>query len=107
MTGKASRTKGHSFEREMARVFRDLFPDARRGLQYREGTDAPDVEGTPFHIECKVGKRPNIMAAYAQAKSATDGRPVVVVTKRDRCETLVTVNLQYFLEILSGVRHID
>lgn len=107
MTGKASRTKGHSFEREMARVFRDLYPDARRGLQYREGTDAPDVEGTPFHVECKRGKRCNIRAAYRQARDATDGRPVVVVTKEDRQETMVTVNLQLFMELLSGCRNVD
>lgn len=105
--GKAERLKGHNFEREMAKVFRDFFPGARRGLQYRDGADAPDVEGTPYHIECKVGKRTNIKGAIRQAREATDGRPVVAITKDDRCETLVTTNLQTFLELISGVRHLD
>ena len=105
--GKAERLKGHNFEREIARALRPYFPEARRGLQYRDGADAPDVEGTPYHFEAKVGKRPNIFAAYKQAKEATDGRPVVVVTKKDYHEVLVTVNLQTFLELVSGCRHVD
>lgn len=105
--GKSERTKGHNFEREIAAAVRPYFPNACRGLQYRDGADAPDVENTPYHFECKVGKRPNIKAAMQQAKEATDGRPCVVVTKQDRQEVLVTINLQLFLEFLSGVRHID
>jgi Holliday junction resolvase len=50
---KMSRTKGHSFEREIARKFRRWFPNARRGLQYQDGEHCPDVQGTPFYIECK------------------------------------------------------
>lgn len=47
------RTKGHAFEREIARLFRRWFPEARRGLQFRSGCEAPDVKGVPWWVECK------------------------------------------------------
>lgn len=98
---KSQRTKGHSWERKVASELRDLFPDARRGYQTRGGTsEAPDVDGTPWFIECKVGKRPNIRAAMEQATTNTDGRPCLVVTKRDREEPLATMKWSDFLYLL-------
>jgi hypothetical protein len=82
---------------------RDLFPDAKRGYQTRGGTkEAPDVDGTPFYIECKKGKRTNIKAAYRQAESAAMAahhanrrsiRPPVAITQDDRDVILVTMDL--------------
>lgn len=92
MSGSTSRTKGHNFERATANALKDIFPDARRGFQTRGGGgEQADVEGTPYHIECKVGKRTNIKAAVKQALTDTDGRPIVVVTKDDRQHVLVTM----------------
>ena len=66
----------------MAGWFRDLgFDGARRGPHGMQRDGEADVEGTPWHIECKVGKRPNPRAALKQAEEATDGRPVVVVMR--------------------------
>lgn len=98
--GRRSRRKGKAFEREIASAMRAAgFGEARRGLQSRGGGEVPDVEGTPWWVECKVGKSPRVLAAYEQAREATDGRPVLVVTKWDRGPTLVTMDLSTFLEM--------
>jgi hypothetical protein len=102
MSGASSRTKGHNFEREVAKQLREIYPDARRGLQYQDGTGCPDVVGTPFHVECKVGKKPNIRAALRQAKNdcKDDSLVCIAVTREDRKEPTVTLDWTHFLEIL-------
>ncbi|RMF57070.1 MAG: hypothetical protein D6746_11615 [Bacteroidetes bacterium] len=98
MPGRRSRDKGANFEREMARLFREAYPDARRGIgQSRAAGEVPDVDGTPWWVECKRQKAPNIRAAYRQAQEATDGRPVLVVTKADREDILVTMSWKDFV----------
>lgn len=57
MSGNHSRSKGHAFERLIARKLRAKWPKARRGLQYQHGEHCPDVVGTPFYIECKRHKK--------------------------------------------------
>lgn len=97
--GARSRRKGAGWERELASRWRDagLYPNARRGLnQVRSARETCDVEGTPFWVECKCGKRPNLIAAMVQAETDTDGRPCIVVAKRDRSTPLVTMTLETF-----------
>ena len=80
-----SRTKGHNFERVVASDLKQIFPEAKRGLAQARGNgrECPDVDGTPFHVECKRGKRVSIRAALAQARAATDGRPLLIVVRED------------------------
>lgn len=95
-----SRRKGHSFERKMAIAFRELWPKARRGLQYQDGAECPDVLGTPYWVECKIGKRTNIKAAMKQAEEASkDSLPILVVTKDDREPILVTMKWDVFYDL--------
>ena len=112
--GRRSRTKGAVFEREVAAVLRGVYPGAERCIAQsrtaaREGCD---VEGTPFFIECKVGGRPNVLAAMRQARRDRDGdargkkgtkdaRPVPVVAQRTREPATVTMELDAFVEIVS------
>ena len=106
MSGRRSRDKGAVFERRLATTFRAIWPDARRGIgQTRFAGEVPDVEGTPYWVEAKRQKRPNINAAVAQARKATDGRPILVVTKRDREPTLVTMDLCTFLRLSAPDLH--
>lgn len=95
MSGRRSRTKGHAFERLIARRF-----GTKRGLGQARGAEVCDVEGTRFWLECKRMKRCNIQAAYAQALGDTDGRPPVAITKDDRGPVLVTLSLDHFMELL-------
>lgn len=98
------RRKGATFERELAARWRLLgvYPDAKRGLaQARSARETPDVDGTPWWVEAKHQKRPNILAAVEQAEDASDGRPVLVVVKRDRRATVVTMTLETFEALLA------
>jgi len=101
MGGRASRNKGATFERQVAEIFREIYPEARRGYQRRSGSDEPDVTGTPWWIECKVGKgTPQVYRAWWQAMEATDGRACMVVSKQDRTEILVTLQLADLMALL-------
>lgn len=103
--GARSRRKGHEFEREVAEAFREAgFTEARRGLgQADGGRKLPDVEGTPYWVECKCGARPNIADAFFQADhdsiDAGDQRVAVVISKRDRTEPMATLALADFLAL--------
>lgn len=82
--GKSQRTKGHAFEREVAAELRCALPgcEARRGLQFRDGAEAPDVIVPGLHIECKRGIKPNPRSALAQALADagdTDAMAIAVV----------------------------
>jgi hypothetical protein len=97
------RAKGAAFERWVAIQLRTLFPEARRGYQYRGGVEMPDVIGVDgWRIECKVGrpaKQP--LEALAQCENdameheASGGRMTrkVAVCKQDRQEPTATVRL--------------
>ena len=75
---KLSRTKGHTWERQVVRMMKDAFPDKvediRRGLQYRDGEEAADVIFPAFHIECKVGRAPQPFKALEQATRDAKGK---------------------------------
>ena len=113
VSGKASRTKGHAFERWVARLFRKFFPKARRGFQTRGGTsEAPDVDGTPWYIECKRMKsRCNPISALFQAEAALyqtteegttriDSWPPMAICKTDRERATVTLFLDDFINLV-------
>ena len=104
--GKMSRTKGHNFERLVAKMLRVVFPDARRGLQYKDPREC-DVEGTPFRIECKRLARvsaADVLGAIMQCKrdgeEHDDDRPCIAVTKADQREALVHMTLDTFMTIV-------
>ena len=94
---------------EIAHYFKDHgYPDAFRTAQHCGKTgDAGDVEGVPhLHIECKHVEKLNLYNAYHQSvrdNSAknTDDIPVVI-HKKNRETTLVSMSLEDFLKIFSS-----
>lgn len=95
------RRKGHTWEREVARRLRPIFADARRGYQYRDGEDAADVLIPRFHVECKVGQRPNLTAALEQAEGdAKPGMWATAICKQDHREPTVTMRLDDWEELV-------
>ncbi len=108
MSGKKSRDKGMRGQREVAQILREAFPewDPHSGAQYRKGTDNCDVEGTPYWIEVKLGKAPNIRDAMKQAMECTATRPPVAITRADRCEWLATMQLGDWLEIVAELEQV-
>jgi len=107
--GKLSRRKGKVFEQFVSRELRAIFGGGiKRGWQAREGADAPDVDGSPYWVECKHHQRVNIQAAVLQAAQAVadahDSRPVVVVSKDNRTEPLVTMLLPAWLDLVRATQ---
>lgn len=86
--------KGHDFEREIARIFREHgFLSARRGMQYQEGGAQPDVVGTPgWHVECKRQEKTHLTDWMQQSvHDAKPGEIPVVVHKKSRQDILITM----------------
>jgi len=89
----------------MKKVFGD---HVRRGWQSREGSDAPDVVGTPFWIECKHHKKVNIKAALRQAKedctlSSNPAFPVLAICKDDKEKPIAAMYLNDFMKLLEEI----
>ena len=101
---KMQRDKGARFEREVAARFRAIgFADAKRGFQMRGGAaECADVSAGPFHIECKVGKKPPIRKALETAFTTCPvGKIPVAVIKEDRKDPFVVIRLDDFAEFMS------
>ena len=108
MSGLRSRRKGAGFEREVAAMFRPIYgEEVRRGYQTRDGSEAPDVDLTPWWIECKRGKKPNPRAALKQATEATDGRPCIVIGRDDREEAWAFMRARDLLDILARLADLE
>ena len=110
--GRASRQKGARFELEVAHYLQAHgYPDAHRTAQHCGNTgDAGDVEGVGgLHVECKHVEKLNLYNAYHQAVRDSDangnGNIPVVIHKRNREETLVTLSLDNFIQIYSASRN--
>jgi len=109
LSGKGCRRKGHGFERLVAKVLRSracTYPSASRGNQSNPNVTVPDVDGTPFWIECKRTKiSPKIQAALVQAsndaKAANDTRPPLAITKQDGKPIVVSMYMPTFIEMLN------
>lgn len=100
--GKLRRRKGRAYEQQVARDCRAAGLDARRGLQSRDGSEAPDVVADPLSIECKHGKRPNVVAALMQAQeNANKGTYPVAVCKQDGCDAVAVLFWSDLLEIVA------
>ena len=99
-----SRRKGAQGERDLAKALRSYGYDCRRGQQYCGANGAADVIGLPgVHIECKRVEKLNIESALAQAKADRNQNEIpVVMHKRNKSEWLVTLPLEYFMQIYSA-----
>jgi hypothetical protein len=106
MGGKMSRDKGKRGEYEARDFLKRWFPLACRGAnQSRSGNDAADIEGTPFWVEAKLGAKPNVRAALAQAQEATNGRPVLVYVRDDKSKPFFVLDaesMEYLLRRAFG-----
>ena len=100
---RSQRVKGAAFERLVANALKPLYPNAKRGIgQTRSASEVADVEGTRWWIEAKHRKRISLMAAWSQAAEATDGRPLLVVTRQDRGPIIVSMEMSEFIALAGG-----
>jgi len=109
ISGAGCRRKGHNFEREIAQRFAAIYPgyDVRRGLQYRDGADCPDVLTPYWWIECKRGRKPNWRGAWAQAQEASckqnELKPIAIC-KDDCAEPVAILALDVLMDMLGELQ---
>lgn len=97
------RNKGKRGEYIARDLLRKVWPEAERGAQQsRTGDCMADVEGTPYWTEVKFQQAPSIHKALLQAQAATDGRPVLIMSKRNREPMLVTMLAEDWIELAKG-----
>ena len=97
-SGKTARRKGHNFEREVAKLLRNYYPNAKRQLEYQEGVGFDIAETGDLSVQCKVGKSFKIEKALKEAERP-DKIPMAI-TKRDREEIVVSLywkDFEFFL----------
>lgn len=102
MGGKHSRTKGHSFERKIAQMFRENgYPHAQRQLEYQlNQCKGIDLSGTGHYaVQCKKTKAYVSVNTIKEIQS--DFKVPVLVTAADREEAMVVLPLWKFLELIS------
>jgi Holliday junction resolvase len=98
-----SRAKGKAGELELAAFLRDRGLVARRGQQFKGGSDSPDVvcdDLAHMHIECKRVEAGNPYKWLAQARRDAAGKLPVVAHRRSRHEWLAILSLNDLLELL-------
>lgn len=103
MSGKRSRTKGHNFEREIVNALKDVFPEAKRNLEYQEGQGVDIANTGDFSIQCKVGKSFRIEPALQEAYRAD--KIALAITKKDRSDIIVSLYFEDFKKLL--IKYLD
>lgn len=111
MSGSRSRRKGHAWERAVAAMIEEATGvECRRELrEVREG-NCGDVEtDLPVAVQCKVGARPNLWSALAEAVEAAGvGDLPIAVLRRNGAGSrppvdVAAVPLPAFLRLLAAV----
>jgi hypothetical protein len=110
--GRRSKRKGARFELEIADELRVVWPMARRGIgQARFGGEVPDVDCTPFWVECKHRAHPNVPAALAQATEAATSqkstKPPLAVTRANGGPIVASLYLADFLKLVERLERAE
>ncbi len=100
---KLSRDKGKRGELEVVALLKKHGFEARRGQQFRGGSDSPDVihniEG--IFIEVKLRQALNIYAALEQAnEEKPEGDSVLLFHRKNNKRWLVTCDAEEFLVLM-------
>lgn len=101
--------KGNAFEDNRQAKLVKWFPTARcappqeRGKASLKGEQPPDIEGTPFYIECKwaAASDPTLRAAR-QALKKTDGRLPIGIGKQKHKPVMVAMPWEAFEVFLNA-----
>jgi hypothetical protein len=107
MSGKSSRTKGHSFERFIANELKAIFPNAKRQLEYQidscKGVDLSDTG--KFKIQCKKHKSYVSIGTIAEVKcDRANGDIPMLITAGDRKEPIAALYLSDLIPLLKQLK---
>jgi len=100
--GKAERTKGKDFERQIVEFVRVYGYEAHRTSQQDKALDELGVDimsNTPFHIQCKAVERLNMSHHQILKDMPTDKIPVVM-HKRNNKGIIVAMKIEDFANLL-------
>lgn len=100
---KLSRTKGHSFEREIAIALRSIFPNARRHLEYQmpEANGVDLVHTGHYRIQTKRGRKAAPISAIKEVTAdELLGEVPILITQGDRDRIYVVMPFEEFLSLL-------
>lgn len=101
---RLSRTKGHSFERLIAKTLRVVFPGARRQLEYHsKDANGIDLMDTGFYkFQCKRMRKWASLQAIEEIKcDELLGEVPVLVTQGDHKRILACMPFEEFLRLLT------
>lgn len=115
--GRSERTKGHNFEREVARDFIKVgYPRACRQLEYQENTAfGVDLDGTGVYlVQCKNRKQYVSVAtsreirveAYRKWKGIDEAVPLLI-TKAERQPVMAVLRWEHLLRLLKLERQAE
>lgn len=78
--GKTNRRKGHNFERQVANDLKEIFPEAKRHLEYQASEcQGVDIDNTgKYRIQCKNTKKYVPVNTIKEIKCHPTEVPVVV-----------------------------
>lgn len=97
-----SRTKGHSFERDIAARFRTVFPNAIRELEYQKSKAVGvDLANTgPYLVQCKRFKKYAPISCIEEIRARDVNEIPVLVTKANNQPTLAVIPFEHFIKLL-------
>lgn len=100
-----SRSKGHSFEREVAQQLRQVFPKARRHLEYHlEDCKGFDLDNTGiYRIQCKRGRNYAPVSKIQEVEIVNEDHVPVLITRGDRLEAMAVIPFDHFVSLLKEV----
>jgi transposase len=101
---RRSRTKGHDFERLVAIQFREVYPDARRHLEYHrmDATGIDLINTGPYKVQCKKYQKYAPLSCIEEVQCNRDkGHIPVLVTAGDGLEPLAALPLSEFLRLIA------
>lgn len=102
--GKLSRTKGHSFERLIAKALRVVWRECRRHLEYQDAeANGIDLVNTGrYRIQCKRGRKYASFSAIEEIQhDEMFGEIPVLVTQGDHKRILVALPFEDFLDLIA------
>ncbi|MCB0194138.1 MAG: hypothetical protein KDJ65_19460 [Anaerolineae bacterium] len=108
MKPSSAKAKARRLQNAVAALIRRRFGLAARDVRPASmGAHGADVQLSadaaarfPFAVECKNTERLNVWEALAQAEANADGLTPLLVFKRNRSKTYVTLEFEQFLELL-------
>lgn len=100
---RRSRNKGSSFERDTVNLFKQVFKDCRRNLEFQKEAAAKGIDllnTGPYMVQCKAYKSYAPIAKIFEVKAEAHEIPVLI-TKGDRLQPMAVLPLRELIRLLA------